>query len=287
MVDGASQEPSSSCSALDLEARPHDASDEGTYKISFDMAMWHLDQCDAKRCTGLKLARMRIVNQLPLGVRFGGIVLTPTATKSVSYEDREIIAKKGLCVVDCSWNRLEDVPFSKLKGSHERLLPFCVATNPVNFGVPYKLSCAEAFAGAMYICGFEEEADFVMSKFKWGEHFSRMNKTLFERYRECKSSLEVVACQKDFMQQFEEEEKQRKQWSDFDVNYNHVHRFGWRAGYEDRETDEDDSEAEDHVDGADGKDANSENEDDSDQDGSSRGSEHVEVAATPSASDIP
>lgn len=67
---------------------------------------------------GRKLARMNLIKELRLGQRFNGIILTPSATKCVSPEDAEIIALHGVAVVDCSWARLHETPFSKMKGIH-------------------------------------------------------------------------------------------------------------------------------------------------------------------------
>ena len=62
-----------------------------------------------------------------------------------------------------------------------------VAVNPVNFGKPFKLTCAEAFAACLFLGGFENEAKFIMNHFKWGENFFNINQELFDKYKNVSS----------------------------------------------------------------------------------------------------
>lgn len=87
------------------------------------------------------------------------------------------------------------------------LVPFLVASNPVNYGKPLKLNCAEAFAACYYIVGMKEEGDFVMSKFKWGSAFYDINKELFRRYSACADSAEVVVVQNEYIAECEKEQQ--------------------------------------------------------------------------------
>ena len=73
--------------------------------------MWDLGHCNKKRCTGTRLVRQHLVEELRLGATFPGIILSPMGKSCVSREDAELIERKGIAVVDCSWNRLDDVPF--------------------------------------------------------------------------------------------------------------------------------------------------------------------------------
>lgn len=72
----------------------------------------------------------------------------------ISPGDAELLQNGGIAVIDCSWAKVpEDGGILKQRPAHGRLLPFLVAANPINFGKPYKLSCVEAIAASMQICG--------------------------------------------------------------------------------------------------------------------------------------
>jgi len=138
---------------------------------------------------------MGVLRELRLGQRFKGLVLTPNATETVSRADADVVREAGLAVVDCSWNRLDDVPFGRIRGHAPRLLPWMVAANPVNYGKPCKLSCVEALAGALHICGLKDEAANLLSRFKWGHAFLALNQELLDGYSHCANGAEVVMLQ--------------------------------------------------------------------------------------------
>ncbi|XP_018569243.1 ribosome biogenesis protein TSR3 homolog isoform X2 [Anoplophora glabripennis] len=174
---------------------------------SFPVAMWDFNQCDPKKCSGRKLARLKLIKCLKVKQRFPGLVLTPTGEKCVSPEDKEIVNKKGIAVVDCSWARIDETPIASLKPSHGRLLPFLVAANPINYGRPCQLSCVEAIAATMYITGFKGAAKFYLDKFSWGHSFLALNGELLDTYANCTDSQSVVAAQNKYI-----EEEQNKQF---------------------------------------------------------------------------
>merc|ERR1719383_776976 len=165
------------------------------------LAMWDLGQCDRNRCTGTRLARQGLIKELRLGAGHPGVCLTPVGRAPVSWEDRELMRARGLSVVDCSWNRLDEVPFGQCKSKAPRLLPWLLAANPVNWGRPCKLSCAEALAAALFVCGWQEEAVEVLSRFKWGHSFFSINADILDRYASCRTSDQVLAVQSQFLAQ--------------------------------------------------------------------------------------
>ncbi|AFR97755.2 pre-rRNA-processing protein TSR3 [Cryptococcus neoformans] len=193
-----------------------ESSEEEPATIDVPVAMWDFDHCDPKRCSGKKLARHGLINAMRVGQRFRGIVLTPKGKKVISPEDDEIVQMSGLAVVECSWARLDEVPFNKIKSPYERLLPFLIASNPVNYGKPWRLNCVEALAAGFYITGHADWAEVLLSKFSWGHSFYKLNSHLIERYRTCKDADEVKAMQEDIQREMEEERVERRRQRDAD-----------------------------------------------------------------------
>jgi len=203
--DGSEEE---SGSAESEEESSDDENEE--VSIDFQVAMWDVGHCDPKRCSGRKLARMGLVKELKLGKRFPGMCLSPVGQSCVSPLDKEIITDRGLSVIDCSWARIDETPFGRMKSNHPRLLPYLVAANPVNYGKPCKLNCVEALSAAMYITGFKKEAEHYMSKFSWGHAFIELNHELLEEYSKCRDSKEILEVQEKVLAKMREEENKAK-----------------------------------------------------------------------------
>lgn len=52
---------------------------------------------------------------------------SPVGVQCISQEDHDLVKRKGLAVVDCSWAHLDDVPFKKLKCPAPRLCKLTVS----------------------------------------------------------------------------------------------------------------------------------------------------------------
>ncbi|CAH0626899.1 unnamed protein product [Chrysodeixis includens] len=187
-------------------------SDDEGIEADFPVSMWDLNHCDPKKCSGRKLLRHNLIKNLKLGQRFQGLVLSPVGTQCVSPNDKDIIEKFGLAVIDCSWAKIDETPFGRMKSPHPRLLPFLVAANPINYGKPYQLSCVEALAAAMVITGHKKEAQFYLSKFSWGHSFLELNSEALELYAACTDSKSVLEAQEKYLESVKNEKDDRQMW---------------------------------------------------------------------------
>lgn len=187
---------------------------EITYRrraFSITLRMWDFQQCDAKRCTGRKLCRLGYIRSMKPGAYFRGLVLSPAGESIVSPADRLIVESTGISVIDCSWAKVQELPYKQLRSGVHRLLPFLVAANSVNYGRPHKLSCAEAIAATLYIVGLKEEAIQLVGEFSWGAEFLKINADCLDAYSSCKDSAAVIAAQEAYLTTCQIQHQERSQ----------------------------------------------------------------------------
>jgi pre-rRNA-processing protein TSR3 len=161
------------------------------------LIVYHARQCSPKRCTALKLSRFALVKLVrsARAIPRNAIVLNPFASTTLSPQDGDA---KALAALDCSWERAREAFRGYCGNARHRSLPLLVAANPVNYGKIAKLSTAEALAAALYILGEREQAEALLSKFKWGHSFLELNRSLLEDYAGASSALEVLAVQREY-----------------------------------------------------------------------------------------
>lgn len=56
------------------------------------------------------------------------------------------------------------------------VVPYLIATNPTNYGKPWRLNCAEALAAAFYLTGHDNWAEKLLASFGWGGSFYTVNR---------------------------------------------------------------------------------------------------------------
>ena len=181
-------------------------------KSRIKLLVYYIRQDDPKKCTAVHLQKMGKIEMIHKAGNLprNAVLLNPFSLKALSIEDLPIMQTKGLIGLDCSWVAAKKV-FGieednelqiKSKGSWrftDRILPYLLAANPVNYGKPCQLSTAEALAAGLYIVGYKEDAINLLDGFKWGESFFALNYELLEAYAEAKSSLDVVKIQNDYL----------------------------------------------------------------------------------------
>lgn len=129
----------------------------------------------------------------------------PNAKKLLSPADNELLEQYGAAVVECSWVRVKEVPWSRIGGKCERLLPYLVAANPVNYGRPWRLNCVEAFAACFYICGHPDWATEILQHFSYGQPFLDINSQLLKRYAACQNEDEIKKAEETWLEKIERE----------------------------------------------------------------------------------
>ncbi|AOA61237.1 Ribosome biogenesis protein TSR3 (20S rRNA accumulation protein 3) [Komagataella phaffii CBS 7435] len=208
-----------------------------TANFPVKLAMWDFDHCDPKRCSGKKLERLGLIKNLRVGVKFNGIVVSPNGSGVVCPDDREVVEAYGAAVVECSWARLDEIPFGKIGGRHERLLPFLIAANPVNYGRPWRLNCVEALAACFAIVGHIDWAKQLLEHFSWGLTFLDINEELFELYQECTDSESVKKAEEEYLIEAEKQKSAKK-----DLTLDDILEFGNQNRRTLEEKDKDDAD---------------------------------------------
>ncbi|KAG6004009.1 hypothetical protein E4U21_001513 [Claviceps maximensis] len=217
-------------------------------KPAFKAACWDLGHCDPKRCSGKKLMRLGLMRDLHMGQRHNGVIITPNGRQVVSPADRELMDQYGAAVVECSWARTQEVQWNKVGGKCERLLPYLVAANTVNYGKPWRLNCVEALAAAFYICGHSDWAQQILEPFSYGESFLEINSRILKRYAACEDAADVKRTEAEWMEKLEreynesrEQGKEEDMWTSGNTNYR-------RESSSDDDDDDDDDDSGDDQD---------------------------------------
>ncbi|KAL5120343.1 ribosome biogenesis protein tsr3 [Pleosporales sp. CAS-2024a] len=189
----------------DVQEEGADGANTRPAKPAYKAACWDLGHCDAKRCSGKRLMRLGMMRELHVGQKFAGVVVSPKAKKMISREDKDLLEQYGAAVVEASWKRIDEVPFGRIGGKCERLLPYLVAANPTNYGRPWRLNCVEALASCFHICGHAEWAESILSTFSYGEAFLEINSALLKRYMACENEEEIKKAEEVWLEKIERE----------------------------------------------------------------------------------
>ncbi|GAB7353901.1 hypothetical protein MBLNU459_g4251t1 [Dothideomycetes sp. NU459] len=248
-------------------ARGSEAAEDGAAakRPAYKAACWDLGHCDAKRCSGKRLMRLGLMRELHVGQKFAGVVVSPNAKIICSPADKPLLEQYGAAVVEASWNRISEVPFSRIGGPNPRLLPYLIAANPTNYGRPWRLNCVEALAACFYICGRSDWAEDVLSTFSYGQAFLDINEAVLKRYAACKDEEEVKKAEEAWLEKIENE------WKDDRAEREANEDDAWRGGNMNRvrmldEDDDDDGDEGSDEDGEPRAKAKSDEDDEEDDD---------------------
>lgn len=192
--------------------------------------------------------RAGLMRELHLGQRHSGVIITPNGKHTISPADKPLLDAYGAAVVECSWARTKEIAWGKVGGKCERLLPYLVAANTVNYGKPWRLNCAEALAAAFAICGHWDWAEQVLEPFSYGEAFLKINAKLLRKYAECEDEKAIKQTEEEWMERLEKEyADNREEGSDDDM---------WKSGnvnrraLADSDDDDDDGDSDSEDQGA-------------------------------------
>jgi len=151
-------------------------------------------QDDPKKCTAAKLVKFKLATSVRTTSQ-NTILLDPFAKRTILRDDK--LLADSITGIDCSWE-LAEKTFKKKFAGIARKLPPLLAGNPVNYSKLNKLTTVEAIAGAAFILGFEDLADELLDKFKWGHTFYDLNRNLLDDYSKASSEEEINSITKEY-----------------------------------------------------------------------------------------
>ena len=144
-------------------------------------------QDDPRKCTAAKIVKFGLASKTKR-INSKGLVLDPFSEKTLLPKDKSLV--NSIVGIDCSWN-LVDQAFSKNFHGIKRKLPPLFAGNPVNYSKIGKLTTVEAIAAALFILGYDNQANQMLDKFKWGHTFYDLNKNLINDYLNLESEDQI------------------------------------------------------------------------------------------------
>ncbi len=167
--------------------------------------IYYADQCDRRKCTSIKIKESQ--HKLPFKllwserhsrIRRNSVVLTPNSNTYLTIQDRELVERVGITILDCSWKQ-GDKYLKEWSFTNGRILPPLIASNPVNYGKWHTLTSLEALAASFLLVGLEEEGKALLSLYNWGETFYGLNKELLDDYKVCTTKEEIVHVYETFI----------------------------------------------------------------------------------------
>lgn len=159
--------------------------------------LWLVGDDAPRACTGRRLLRAGAVHRLAAGrAAPSGLLLDPYVDRPLAPDDRNR-ARRGLMVVDCSWNRLSarrtypSSPLDSVPRERRRRLPWLLAGNPQHFGRVGELNTSEALAAALVVLGQPAEARAILGHVGAGETLLTLNAERFARYLEASDATGI------------------------------------------------------------------------------------------------
>lgn len=160
-----------------------------------------LREDDPAKCTSAKMSKFHLARSIrPSQIRAESIVLNPYGSNILLKNDRVLVGREGLVVVDCSWVNASATFRKRFKGLQRRL-PVLMAGNPTNYSKLNSLSSLEAAAAALYITDFCDLSRRLLSLYKWGETFLSLNSDALNDYSKASSLEEIQRIELDYFPQ--------------------------------------------------------------------------------------